>query len=289
MQDFSGKIAVVTGGASGVGKCLCSDLARAGAHVVIADIDPARLEAVRSEIDALGSGRVLALTCDVTKESSVQALAETVFAEFPTVHLLFNNAGVGLGESQRKIWDLPLSDWRWGLDVNVLGVVHGIKAFVPKMLEAGEEGMVINTSSANGGLHSLPNTPIYAATKAAVTSITEVLHQQLLREGGTLKAGLLFPGPHTVNTGILASGEVRPDDYVENEAQKKVAYRSMDDLLEATGLKMKLTQPEEVSEFALACVAEGRFWMVPESEDTDRAVGARTEQILARENPPSAW
>jgi NAD(P)-dependent dehydrogenase (short-subunit alcohol dehydrogenase family) len=212
MEDFSGKVAVVTGGASGVGKCLCSDLARAGAHVVIVDIEPARLEKVRAEIDGLGSGRVLGLTCDVTKEASVRELADKVFAEFPTVHLLFNNAGVGLGESQKKLWDLPLSDWRWGIDVNVLGVVHGIAAFVPKMLAAGEEGMVINSSSSNGGLYSLPNTPIYAATKAAVTSISEVLHQQLLREGGKLKVGILFPGPHTVNTGILASGEVRPDD-----------------------------------------------------------------------------
>jgi len=146
MQDFSGRVAVVTGGASGVGKCLCADLARAGAHVVIADIDPGRLEAVRTEIDALGSAEVLAIACDVTKEASVRALADRVFEHFGTVHLLFNNAGVGLGEAQRKIWTLPLSDWRWGIDVNVLGVVHGIAAFVPRMLEAGEEGVVINTS-----------------------------------------------------------------------------------------------------------------------------------------------
>ncbi|MBX3594704.1 SDR family NAD(P)-dependent oxidoreductase [Sphingomonas sp.] len=289
MQDFSGKVAVVTGGASGVGKCLCADLARAGAHVVIVDIDPARLEQVREEIDALGAGRTLALACDVTKEASVRETADRVFDAFETVHLLFNNAGVGLGESQRKIWDLPLSDWRWGIDVNVLGVVHGIAAYVPRMLAAGQEGMVINTSSTNGGLRSLPNTPIYAATKAAVTSITEVLHQQLLREGGKLKAGLLFPGPHTVNTGILASGAVRPDDYVEHESQRNVAYKSMDDLLVATGLKLKLTEPEEVAAFALDCVAEGRFWMLPDSAENDQLLNARHEQIIARADPPSAW
>ncbi|MBA17773.1 MAG: SDR family oxidoreductase [Sphingomonas sp.] len=289
MQDFTGKVAVVTGGASGVGKCLCADLAAAGAHVAIVDINPERLEAVRSEIDALGSGRVIAVTCDVTKEASVTACAETVFAEFGAVHLLFNNAGVGLGEAQRKLWDLPMSDWRWGLDVNVLGVVHGIKAFVPRMIAGGEEGVVINTSSTNGGLRSLPNTPIYAATKAAVTSITEVLQQQLLREGDKLRAALLFPGPHTVNTGILASGEVRPTDYVEHESQTKVAYRTMEDLLKTTGLKMKLTEPEEVSAFALAGVRAGKFWLLPESADNDALIAARTDQILARQNPPSAW
>lgn len=289
MRDFTGKVAVVTGGAGGVGKCLCADLARAGAHVVIADIDPRRIEAARAEIDALGEGQVLAIACDVTKEASVKALADQVFDRFGTVHLLFNNAGVGLGEAQRKIWTLPLSDWRWGIDVNVLGVVHGIAAFVPRMLEAGEEGVVINTSSTNGGLRSLPNTPIYAATKAAVTSISEVLHQQLLREGGKLRAAVLFPGPHTVNTGIMASGEVRPADYVENEAQTKVAYRTMEDLVRVTGLKLQLTEPDEVSAFALDGVREGRFWLLPVSEDGDAMIAARTKQILARQDPPSAW
>lgn len=289
MKDFEGKVAVITGGASGVGKCLCADLARAGAHVVIADIDPARLETVRAEIDAIGPGRTLAIVTDVTKESSVRALADAVFAEMGGVHVLFNNAGVGLGEAQRKIWDLPLSDWRWGIDVNVLGVVHGIAAFVPRMLAGGEDGVIVNTSSTNGGLRSLPNTPIYAATKAAVTSISEVLYQQLLREGGKLKAAILFPGPHTVNTGILASGEVRPADYVESAAQTKVAYRTMEDLLRTTGLQMQLTEPEEVAAFALQGVREGRFWLIPESADNDRLIKARTDQIVARQDPQSAW
>jgi NAD(P)-dependent dehydrogenase (short-subunit alcohol dehydrogenase family) len=289
MKDLKDKVAVVTGGASGVGKCLCADLARAGAHVVIVDIDPARLWATQAQIDPLGPGRVLALPCDVTKEASVRALADAVFEAFPTVHVLFNNAGVGLGEAQRKIWDLPVSDWRWGIDVNVMGIVHGIAAFVPRMLAAGEEGVVVNTSSSNGGLRSLPNTPIYAATKAAVTSISEVLHQQLLREGGKVRAAVLFPGPHTVNTGILASGAVRPADYVEHEGQRKVAYRTMEDLLRTTGLKMMLTQPEEVAAFALQGLRSGRFWLIPESPDNDALVAARTAQIIGREDPPSAW
>ncbi|WP_338445587.1 SDR family NAD(P)-dependent oxidoreductase [Pelagerythrobacter marensis] len=289
MRDFSGRVAVVTGGASGVGRCICTQLAKQGAHVVIVDIDPRRIEETRSAIEGVGSGCVLGMACDVTREDDVRALADKVFAEFPTVHLLFNNAGVGLGEAAKKMWDIPMSDWRWGIDVNVLGVVHGIAAFVPRMLTAGEEGVVINTSSTNGGLRSLPNTPIYAATKAAVTSISEVLHQQLLREGGKLRAAILFPGPHTVNTGILASGEVRPAQYVDNEDQKKVAYRTMDDLLKTTGLQMKLTEPEEVADFALAGVRSGRFWLIPESAENDRLIAARTDQILARRDPPSAW
>jgi NAD(P)-dependent dehydrogenase (short-subunit alcohol dehydrogenase family) len=289
MQNFEGRVAVVTGGASGVGKCLCADLARAGAHVVIADIDPGRLGSVSAEIDVLGSGRTLAVQCDVTKERSVRGLADAAFEEFGEVHILFNNAGVGLGEAQRKIWDLPLSDWRWGIDVNVIGVVHGIAAFVPRMLAGGQDGVIINTSSTNGGLRSLPNTPIYAATKAAVTSISEVLYQQLLREGGKLKAAILFPGPHTVNTGILASGEVRPADYVEHEGQTNVAYRTMEDLLKTTGLKLQLTEPEEVAAFALDGIRDGRFWLIPQSADNDRLIAQRTESILGRQDPVSGW
>jgi NAD(P)-dependent dehydrogenase (short-subunit alcohol dehydrogenase family) len=227
--------------------------------------------------------------CDVTKERSVRGLADAAFEEFGEVHILFNNAGVGLGEAQRKIWDLPLSDWRWGIDVNVIGVVHGIAAFVPRMLAGGQDGVIINTSSTNGGLRSLPNTPIYAATKAAVTSISEVLYQQLLREGGKLKAAILFPGPHTVNTGILASGEVRPADYVEHEGQTNVAYRTMEDLLKTTGLKLQLTEPEEVAAFALDGIRDGRFWLIPQSADNDRLIAQRTESILGRQDPVSGW
>ena len=193
MRDFTGKVAVITGGASGVGRAIGARLVREGARVVLADIDQARLDTVAGEI-----GAEAGIVVDVTKEASVDALADQVFDRFGAAHLVFNNAGVGLGEAKRKIWDLPLNDWRWGIDVNVLGVVHGIKAFVPRMLAGGEEGVVINTSSTNGGLRSLPNTPIYAATKASVTSISEVLHQQLLRVGGSVRAAVLFPGPNTV-------------------------------------------------------------------------------------------
>lgn len=285
MQSFAGRVAVVTGGASGVGRALAERLAAAGARVVIADIDAAKLDAVADEL----GGGVTGIAVDVTKEASVDSLADRVFDRFGAVHLLFNNAGVGLGEAKKTIWSLPANDWHWGIDVNVMGVVHGIKAFVPRMLASGEEGVVINTSSTNGGLRSLPNTPIYAATKAAVTSISEVLHQQLLREGGAVRAAVLFPGPHTVNTAIMASRLVRPREYAGAEPEEPVAYRTMQDLLKTTGLQMRLTEPEEVASFALEGVRNGRFWLLPESEEGDRMIRLRTETLLARANPASAW
>jgi NAD(P)-dependent dehydrogenase (short-subunit alcohol dehydrogenase family) len=284
MEDFAGKVAVITGGASGVGRAIGARLVREGAKVVLADIDQGRLDATAAEM-----GAAAGIAVDVTKEASVDALAEAVYDRFGAAHLVFNNAGVGLGEAKREIWTLPLNDWRWGIDVNVLGVVHGVKAFVPRMIAGGEAGVVINTSSTNGGLRSLPNTPIYAATKAAVTSISEVLYQQLLRAGSKVRAAVLFPGPNTVNTAIMASNLVRPDDYAGETPPDAVAYRTMQDLVKATGLKLALTEPEEVADFAVDGVRKGRFWLLPESETGDELIRVRTDCILARADPPSAW
>ena len=288
MQDFKGKIAVITGGASGVGRAIGAQLAAEGAVVVLADIDQAKLDATAAEIAVEGS-TVVGLTVDVTKEASVEALAQQVYDRFGAVHLLFNNAGVGLGEARKAIWTLPVNDWRWGIDVNIMGVVHGIKAFVPRMIAGGEDGVVINTSSTNGGQRSLPNTPIYAATKAAVTSISEVLYQQLLKDGGRVKAAVLFPGPHTVNTSIMASRLVRPVEYAGTEPEEPVAYRTMQDLVKTTGLNLQLTEPEEVASFAIEGVRAGRFWLLPESEQGDAMIRQRTDGLLARTDPVSAW
>lgn len=288
MRDFKGRVAVITGGASGVGRAIGTQLAAEGARVVLADIDQARLDATAAEIVAETGGDVIGLKVDVTKPESVDALADAVWARHGAVHLLFNNAGVGLGEAQRTLWSLPANDWHWGFDVNVFGVVYGIRSFVPRMLASGEEGVIINTSSSNGGLRSLPNTPIYAASKAAVTSISEVLHQQLLREGDRVRAAVLFPGPHVVNTSILASKRNRPADYGDDDGNKP-AYETMEDLVRTTGLKMALTEPEEVASFAIEGVRQGKFWLLPESADGDLKVSERTANLLARANPASAW
>lgn len=288
MKDFKDRVAVITGGASGVGRALGEQLAAEGARVVLADIDQSRLDAAAREIAGETGAEVIGLQVDVTKAESVNSLAEAVWSRFGAVHLLFNNAGVGLGEAQRTFWSLPVNDWRWGFDVNVFGVVYGIQAFVPRMLSSGEEGVIVNTSSSNGGLRSLPNTPIYAATKAAVTSISEVLYQQLLREGDKVRAAVLFPGPHVVNTSILASKRNRPGDYGDTDGNKP-AYETMEDLVRTTGLKMSLTEPEEVASFALAGIRAGKFWLLPESEENDQKLKERIDTLLARENPASAW
>ncbi|MCH2172781.1 SDR family NAD(P)-dependent oxidoreductase [Myxococcota bacterium] len=284
MRDFTDRVAVITGGASGVGRALAAALVAQGARVVIADVEEEALRRTAAELSG-SHGEVDARVTDVSDAASVTGLADHVFATKGAVHLLFNNAGVGLGEAQRRIWTLPETDWSWGLGVNVWGVIHGIRAFVPRMLEGGEEGWVVNTSSGNGGLTILPTTPIYSATKAALTSITETLHYQLLMEEASIGASALFPGPHLVNTNILNSGRNRPPKFAAPDSQP-ASYVSMEELAQSSGVQFRLSEPEDVAAYCLEGIREGRFWILPPSEDHDARVRQRYEGILARANPP---
>lgn len=285
MRDFTGRTAVVTGGASGIGLCMAEVFLRRGMHVVVADVEAGALEqAVANLSDLAGNtDAVLGVQTDVTQAASVEQLAEQAYAHFGPVHILCNNAGVGIKEAQRRLWSLTEHDWRWGFDVNVMGVVNGIRAFVPRMLEAGEEGHVVNTSSGNGGLTSLPTTPIYASSKAAVTSLTEVLHAQFLMDGVKLKAHVLFPGPHLVNTNILASERNRPESLRDGTPDAR--YTSMEELARNAGVDFKLTEPMEVAKTCLAGIENDQFWILPASEAQDERVRTRTASILARSNP----
>jgi NAD(P)-dependent dehydrogenase (short-subunit alcohol dehydrogenase family) len=168
--------------------------------------------------------------------------------------------------------------------VNVIGVTNGIRAFVPTMLERGEEGHVINTSSGNGGIASLPTTPVYASSKAAVTSLTEVLHFQFLMDDAKLQAHVLFPGPYLVNTNILNSDRVRPDAF-RIEGQAPATYVDMKALAESAGVEFKLTEPEEVADMAIEGIRDGRFWILSKLGKSDERLRARTQSILERENP----
>ena len=285
MRDFNGKTAVVTGAASGVGLCLCEVFLRRGMNIVAADIEAPALDRALSGLRKRGfqAAAMASVVTDVTSAAAVENLAEQAYASFGAVHLLCNNAGVGIKEAQRRLWTLTEHDWTWGYSVNVMGVVNGIRAFVPRMLESGVEGHIVNTSSGNGGLTSLPTTPIYASSKAAVTSLTEVLHYQLLMDGAPLKAHLLFPGPHLVNTNILASERNRPQQLRDGPAPS--GYMSMEELAKSAGVEFQLTEPMEVAETCLAGIENDQFWILPASDKQDQRVRERTDSILARANP----
>ncbi len=288
MNDFKGKTAVVTGGASGVGFSICARFGRAGMKIVVADIEQQALDKAVADLGALGIV-ASAVRTDVSDAASVDALADKVFVQFGNVHVLFNNAGVGVKEAQRKIWALTANDWNWAYSVNVMGVANGIRAFVPRMLEANEEGHVVNTTSFNGGCCAFPTTPIYASSKAAVTSLTEVLNAQLVQAKAKINAHLLYPGPHMVNTRILASQRNRQDKFKDSNAVED--YLSMEDLKKAAlGAKVefKLTEPDEVADACFEGVVSNQFWIRPYVEDHQKMISARTESLLANRNPLSA-
>ena len=179
MELVKGSVAVITGGGSGFGREFGLLAAAAGMHVVLADVQADALDKVSGEIKALG-GEVLTKTVDVSKADQVEALAEATMARFGAVHLVFNNAGVGSGG---LVWENSLEDWNWVLGVNVFGVIHGVKSFVPRMLalgakDPGYRGHVVNTASM-AGLLTAPNMGIYNVSKHAVVALTETLYQDL--------------------------------------------------------------------------------------------------------------
>lgn len=286
MESFSGKVAVVTGGASGIGRAIALRFAREGARIVLADVEKSALDAAVGAFAQAGF-KATGIVADVSKFESVQALADGVYQRFGAVHLLFNNAGIGTDERANTVWDAPENDWRWAFGVNVWGVLHGIRAFVPRMIAGGEEGHVVNTSSGNGGLYPIPTTPIYATTKAAVTTISETLRLQLEMHGARIGASVLFPGPHIVRTNIFTAGRNRPADLpMEREpAAPPPTIEELKTMIESVGMPFGVTEPEEVAEHAIEGVRADRFWILPPSEDIDRRLRERCEELLARRNP----
>jgi len=287
MRDFAGRVAVVTGGASGIGRALGARFAAEGMKVVLADVEKGALDTTVAELRREGAA-VMGIVTDVSQQDSVSALADEVYASHGTVHVLCNNAGIGTDETQSRIWDSPANDWIWAFRVNVWGVLHGIKSFVPRMLAGREEGHVINTSSANGGLYPLPTTPIYAATKAAVTSITEVLHHQLRMTRAKIRASVLFPGPHIVATNIFSAARNRPPD-LPNERGDSLPPPTLDDIrrmAEQAGRKFSTTQPKDVADYTLEALRDDRFWILPGGGHTEEAARARFQSILDRRDPP---
>ena len=205
MKDLSGKVAVVTGGASGIGRALAERFVAEGMRLVLADIEEKALAGAAEELGAAGA-TVVPVVTDVSKEASVMALADRAYAELGAVHVLCNNAGVATGGLS---WELTEADWQWTLGVNLWGVIHGVRAFVPRMIAGGDDGHVVNTASM-AGLLSAPFMGPYNASKFAVVTISEVLHHELAMTGAKVKVSVLCPG--FVATQIGESDRNRPDE-----------------------------------------------------------------------------
>ena len=202
------------------------------------------------------------------------------------VHVLCNNAGVGAHEDV-PIWELPLSDWRWTLDVNLWGVIHGIKAFVPGMLAHGEQGHVVNTSSGNGGLILIPGTPIYSTSKSAVSTLTEALHLQLVQQHARIRASVLYPGPHLVSSNIFSAARNRHEEYAREVPQvaPPVTLETLQTLAKQAGVTLETTAPEEVAEHLFTGLRDDAYFILPMSEGGEVRLRQRIENVLQRRDP----
>jgi NAD(P)-dependent dehydrogenase (short-subunit alcohol dehydrogenase family) len=275
MKNFKGKVAVVTGGASGIGFALAQAFARKGMKVVIADVEVKALRAAEGELCAAGY-EVLAVRTDVSKLASVQRLADRTAERFGNVHVLCNNAGIVPPDRYKPLWETPLQDWKWALDVNLWGVIHGIHCFLPAMLDHGEKGHVVNTASV-AGLISGSGSGAYGVAKHAVVRLTEGVYTSLRERKAKIGATVLCPG--VVATGIYNSERNRPGASEADKSTKQEAYHKI-----AKDLYKTAMQPDQVAEQVLQAIRDEELYAITTTAFDD-AIRERMDAILQRRNP----
>ena len=279
MQDLEGKVAVVTGGAGGIGRALVERFLAERMRVVVADVEETALDKTVAELQETG-GDVIGVRTDVTSFESVQALADAAYEAYGAVHVLCNNAGVG--PPGALAWDTTPNDWKWTFSVNVFGVAHGVQAFVPRMIESGEEGIVVNTSSPDGPIAPMPMASVYAATKCAVTCLTECLDAQLEAEGTNLRAAVFYPsGKGLLDTGLWTSDRNRPADLARERPRSTPAMTVA--ALKEKGMPV---QPlDELADMVVDGIRAGRFVLVLDGDRYVATLRERADKIAAHENP----
>lgn len=271
MQDFSNRTAVVTGAASGIGRGLALAFAHAGARVVAADVDADGLDETATICRAAGAA-VMSAVVDVRSEVEVQSLADRVDEEFGGTDVLCNNAGVFRGG---LVWENPVADWEWVFSVNLYGIVHGLRAFVPRMLARGAEGHIVNTASM-AGLIASGMSGIYTVSKFAVVALSETLARDLQSVGAPIGVSVLCPS--AVATQIGASQRNRAD-VPGPDAGADAIEQILRDFCAAGAA------PEDVGELVLAAVRRGEF-LIPTRDTFGGFLETRNAALLRRELPP---
>lgn len=276
MQDLRGRTAVVTGGASGIGRAMAERFVAEGMRVVVADVEAAALETTASALRR-GGAEVLAVPTDVARGEQVEALAERAVAAYGRVDVLCNNAGVAVSG---PVWTHTVADWDWVLGVNLWGVIHGIRAFVPRMLAQGGPGHVVNTASL-AGLTSSPMMGAYNVTKHGVVTLSETLHKDLALAGAPIKVSVLCPG--FVQTQILDADRNRP-----------AALRNPGETTRAAEVEQAMRQalasglsPAQVAGVVLDAIRAERFYVLTHPEFTP-FVRQRMEDIVEGRVPSTA-
>lgn len=287
MDNLHGKVAVVTGGASGVGKGLAQALLDEGVRLVLVDVERPALDATVAELASRGDveGQVV----DVSDFDAVEGLAEHVFATHGACHLLFNNAGVTSGGGG-KPWEQEPNDWRWCFNVNVFGVVWGCLAFVPRMLASGEPGVVVNTSSGDGGFAPVPFASVYASSKAAVSCFTEALAHQLIAEGPNVRAAVFYPSGGLLDTGLWTAARNRPPELARTKPRPPAPATTFEDFkrfLAEQGRDVTVMDTYELGKFCVQGIKDGRY-IIGHGMDEVRAMLHRRADAIGECRLPEA-
>jgi NAD(P)-dependent dehydrogenase (short-subunit alcohol dehydrogenase family) len=276
MKEFKDKVALVTGGASGIGYAMADRFASVGMKIVLADIEEPALDVAERNLKDKGAP-VLSVRTDVSKAAEVEHLAARAYDHFGAVHVLCNNAGVG---GAGLTWEQSLEDWQWVIGVNLWGVIHGLRAFVPRMLAQGTEGHIVNTASV-AGLISTPYMSVYQATKHAVVAITESLRMELEMLGSSIGASVLCPG--FVATNIGESERNRPEELrsaaTTKETDQQAVMRELARQQISAGIK-----PAEVAEMVLESIRDDRFYVLTHPR-FKKVIRLRMENILEGKTP----
>ena len=282
MKEFRGRVAVVTGGASGIGKALAKAFLGEGMKVVIADVEEGALKATCEEL----GGEVSGVVTDVSDAESVKALADQVYDQHGACHILCNNAGVSV--ANLDAWETEPSDWQWVHGVNVHGVMHGIQAFVPRMIEAGEEGYVLNTSSGDGGISPLAQQIVYASSKAAVSTLTECVAAQLVGRETKLRASIFYPSGGMLNTGIWTTKRNRPAELGRTKEVPAGSETTFDAFMEGAkkaGFELPVQDLDELAQVALDGIRNEDFVIMIDRESMEGQLNERAAKLARGECP----
>ncbi|MCW5626096.1 MAG: SDR family oxidoreductase [Burkholderiales bacterium] len=276
MKRFEGRVAVVTGGASGLGRAMAQRFAREGMRIVLADVQQDALDATTAAFAANGH-EAIGVRCDVARQSDVDALRDAALERFGAVHVVCNNAGVAPGG---LAWENTLEDWQWCMGVNVYGVIHGLRSFVPLMLSQKDEGHIVNTASV-AGLLSPPGMAIYCVSKHAVVTLTECLHHDLAGKTDLVKASVLCPA--YVPTGIADSERNRPQELRNADREKTPEDLARDEQLRKAVTSGRITA-ETVGDLVFDAIRDERFYVLPHQR-IKPAIEARMQDILLERSP----
>ncbi len=282
MREFRDRVAVVTGGASGIGKALAKAFLGEGMKVVIADVEESALKAATAEL----AGEVTGVVTDVSDPDSVMSLADQVFDLHGACHILCNNAGVSV--PNLHLWETEPSDFQWVYGVNVQGIAHGVQAFVPRMIAGDQEGVVINTSSGDGGISPLAQQVVYASSKASVSIMTECLAAQFVGTGTKLRASIFYPSGGMLATGIWTTKRNRPEALARKGAVSAAQETTFEAFMEGAkkaGFDLPVQDLDEHAQFALEGILNEDFVIMIDRASMEAQLNDRAAKLARGECP----